>query len=221
MIPITISDDFAQRNITVSLGGLGCRLRVQESHPDLERALDDEIQIAHQQIEQTPISQWPPIEGTRKAYRALGKDPARYRPSAEALLRRVQSGKDIYRVNTVVDVNNLISIRTGYSIGAYDLSKVRGAIQFRRAAAGESYAGIGRGPLNLEGLPIFADDDGPFGSPTSDSERTCIDLTTQNLLMVLIGFGDAPGLREAMAHTIGALEVFCDAGDVEMSLLTG
>ncbi|CCQ73489.1 B3/4 domain-containing protein [Magnetospira sp. QH-2] len=218
---VSIAEDFAARQIAVSLGCLRCQVRVAETHPDLEKTLLDHMAEAHNRIAATPIAEWPAIQGTRRAYKALGKDPARYRPSAEALLRRIKSGKDLYRINTVVDVTNLISIRTGFSIGTYDLSKVAAPISFRRAGEGETYAGIGRGPLNLEGLPVFADQEGPFGSPTSDSERTCISMETRDLLMVLIGFGDQPTLREAMGHAVGALELFCGTDGVAVTLVTG
>lgn len=131
----------------------------------------------------------PPIEAARSLYRLLGKDPSRYRGSAEALARRILQGKPLYRVNNVVDLNNLISIRSLLPVGSYDRSKVRGDIDFRVGRAGESYKGIGKADINLEGLPIFSDEEGPFGSPTSDSERTMITSATSEVLTVIISFG--------------------------------
>jgi len=154
---IEISDDFTARGLTVRLGCVEAAVAVGPGGADLEAALDAAAEALPARLAGTPIAELPAVAATRRAYRALGKDPARYRPAAEALMRRVKQGKGLYRVNNVVDVNNLISLRTGFSIGTYDLERVRPPLLFRRAGEGETYAGIGRGPLNLEGLPVFAD----------------------------------------------------------------
>ncbi len=221
MTEITVSSDFAERGLHVSLGCLRCRISPQAPAGGLDTALEEAVAAARRRIAQEPIAEWLAIAGTRRAYRALGKDPARYRPSAEALLRRVKQDRDLYRINPVVDVTNLISIRTGYSIGCYDLDRVEGPITFRRAGAGETYRGIGRGDLNLEGLPVFADRRGPFGSPTSDSERTSIAGDTREVLMVLVGFDDTQELREAMGHAAGSLEMYAGADRVAVRLVNG
>ena len=134
------------------------------------------------------------ILATRAAYKALGKDPARYRGSAEALLRRVIAGKGLPRINAVVDIINLVSVESRLPIGLYDLAHVSGDIVFRAGRAGESYKGIGKYDLNLEGLPVFCDALGPHGSPTSDSERTMVTSETKNVLAVIISFGGKEGL---------------------------
>lgn len=134
------------------------------------------------------IRKHPVIEMTKRAYRNLGKDPNRYRPAAESLLRRLCLGKGLYNVNNVVDVLNLVSIKTGFSIGGYDRDIIQGPISFGVGQAGEAYTGIGRGALNIENLPVFRDKLGAFGTPTSDSVRTMITKKTQNLLMVIPAF---------------------------------
>jgi DNA/RNA-binding domain of Phe-tRNA-synthetase-like protein len=131
----------------------------------------------------------PEIAATRAAYKVLGKDPARYRGSAEALLRRVIAGKPLPRVNNIVDSINIISVESRLPIGLYDLAHVSGDVVFRRGTAGETYRGIGKYDLNLEGLPVFADSLGPHGSPTSDSERTMVTESTTDVLAVIISFG--------------------------------
>jgi len=136
----------------------------------------------------------PQILATRAAYKTLGKDPARYRGSAEALLRRVIAGKNLPRINAVVDIINLVSVESRLSIGLYDLAHVQGDIVFRAGRAGETYKGIGKYDLNLEGLPVFCDALGPHGSPTSDSERTMVTIETRNVLAVIISFGGEEGL---------------------------
>ncbi len=123
------------------------------------------------------------IKSTKNAYRKLGKDPNRYRPSAESLLRRVVQGKGLYKINNVVDLLNLLSITSGFSICGYDYEKIEGGICFQ-IGKNEIYEGIGRGELNIEDLPVFADSCGVFGSPTSDSVKTMIDDKTSKILFL-------------------------------------
>jgi DNA/RNA-binding domain of Phe-tRNA-synthetase-like protein len=144
------------------------------------------------------------VEATRAAYRALGKDPARYRNSAEALLRRAVGGKGLPQINAVVDVINLVSVESRLPVGLYDLGHVVGDIVFRPGRAGETYKGIGKYDLNLEGLPLFADTVGPHGSATSDSERTMVTAETKEILAIIVSFSGAENL-DRWTQRLGAL----------------
>lgn len=155
------------------------------------------------------------ILATRAGYKALGKDPARYRGSAEALLRRMIAGKGMPRINNVVDVINLVSAESRLSIGLYDLAHVESPIEFRAGRPGETYKGIGKYDLNLEGLPLFADRKGPHGSPTSDSERTMVTEATKRVLAIIISFAGPSALNDAIKRIKGHLELFCAARNVE------
>jgi len=137
------------------------------------------------------LTEQPEIREARKTYKMLGKDPSRYRVSSEALLRRILQGKGLYKVNNVVDCNNLISIETALPCGSYDMEKVRGDLVFRIGKVGESYEGIGKELINVENLPVFADSSGAFGSPTADSKRTMITENTTKVITVLISFSGA------------------------------
>lgn len=125
------------------------------------------------------------IQVSRSLYRALGIDPTKTRPSSEALLRRVLKGKDLYAVNTLVDVGNWVALDFLLSLGLYDRAKINGPITLRQGTEGESYAGIGKPPVHVAGRYVLADSEGPFGSPTSDSLRTSITLETHDALMVI------------------------------------
>mgnify|MGYP001768790917 CR=1 FL=1 len=162
------------------------------------------------------ISSLPAIQASRKAYKACGKDPARYRLSAEALLRRIVRGEELYRIGNLVDLLNLVSFTTGFSIGGYDADKIYGTVEFGIGQAGEPYAGIGRGELNIEGLPVFRDLTGAFGSPTSDSVRTCVDRNTRRFLMIIISFGVGHLLPEAENMAVQLLSEFADAKNLEV-----
>lgn len=96
------------------------------------------------------------IEATRRVYRACGKDPSRYRPASEALIRRMLQGKALYQIDTLVDLVNLASIAYGYSIGGFDADKFVGdTLTLGVGREGEPYEGIGRGMLNIAGLPCI------------------------------------------------------------------
>ena len=127
----------------------------------------------------------PGTEDARTLYKALGIDPTKTRPSNEALLRRVLKGESLYVVNTLVDSVNLVSLKVQLSFGCYDAARIEGAVSLRKGQAGESYEGIRKGPVNVEGRPVLVDATGPFGNPTSDSARTSITLETRSALVVV------------------------------------
>lgn len=166
------------------------------------------------------INKWEPIRATREAYKRLGKDPNRYRPSSEALRRRILRGLPLYRIDTLVDSINLISIRSGFSIGGFDAGKIQGDLQLGVGCEGEPYEGIGRGSLNIAGLPVYRDRIGGIGTPTSDEERTKIDLATRRLLMIINGYSGAPGLQEAGAYAAALLRRYVSATNLEAEQIT-
>lgn len=142
-----------------------------------------------------------PIQATREAYKLCGKDPSRYRPSAEALCRRILKGSPLYQIDTLVDLINLVSIASGYSIGGFDADKIAGdTLTLGIGRAGEPYEGIGRGPLNIEGMPVYRDAEGGIGTPTSDNERTKISPDTTRLLAIINGYSGEEGLFEARRY---------------------
>lgn len=129
------------------------------------------------------------IAATRRVYKACGKDPSRYRPASEALIRRVLQGKELYQRDTLVDLVNLASIAFGYSIGGFDADKFDGnTLTLGIGREGEPYEGIGRGMINIHGLPVYRDRNGGVGTPTSDNERTKMQLSTTHLVVLINGY---------------------------------
>jgi DNA/RNA-binding domain of Phe-tRNA-synthetase-like protein len=187
-------------------------------------ALWDEISahLAHltATIKPEQINTAPQIAAMRGAYKALGKDPSRYRGSAEALLRRVLSGKGLYQINSAVDINNLVSLESLNPAGTYDLGMITAPIELRIGAAGESYKGIGKDLINIESLPVFADATGPFGSPTSDSERAMVSLETRKVLMVVFSFTGPEGLDRWLQRPSELLRRYCSGEGIETSLVS-
>ena len=144
------------------------------------------------------IKNQPVIAATREAYKRCGKDPGRYRPSAEALRRRLMRGIPLYQIDTLVDAINLVSLRTGHSIGGFDADKIEGEfLELGIGKAEEPFEAIGRGMLNIEGLPVYRDAAGGIGTPTSDHERTKMNVETRHILAIVNGYNDKEGLAEA------------------------
>src|SRR5579859_4647071 len=186
--------------------GLGCvtaSVEAPGSPAELTAALKNCAQAILRLPEPRAVLESPQILATRAAYKALGKDPARYRGSAEALVRRVIAGKGLPQINAVVDIINLVSVESRLPIGLYDLAHVSGDIVFRAGLAGETYKGIGKYDLNLEGLPVFCDAVGPHGSPTSDSERTMVTSETKQVMAIIISFGGANAISSAPEKSLG------------------
>lgn len=156
----------------------------------------------------------PAIAATRDAYKRCGKDPSRYRPSAEALRRRLMRGLALYQIDTLVDLINLVSLRTGYSIGGFDADKIQGTdLVLGIGRTDEPFEGIGRGVLNIEGLPVYRDLTGGIGTPTSDNERTKMDLETRHILAIINGYNGSEGLKEAAEMTQDLLKKYAFSND--------
>lgn len=160
------------------------------------------------------------IAATRSVYKACGKDPSRYRPSGEALVRRVLQGKQLYQIDTLVDLINLASMKHGYSIGAFDADHFSGnTLILGIGREGEPYEGIGRGMINIAGLPVYRDEIGGVGTPTSDNERTKVSVGTTHLLVLVNGYdGNEQGVRDTAEFIIELLDKYCEAADSSYTL---
>jgi len=203
----------------VALGCVTARVQAPGSPPVLITELKNCEQGILRLPEPRAVLESPQILATRAAYKALGKDPARYRGSAEALLRRVIAGKGLPQINAVVDIINLVSVESRLPIGLYDLAHVQGDIVFRAGRAGETYKGIGKYDLNLEGLPVFCDALGPHGSPTSDSERTMVTSETKQVLAIIISFGGKERLDRWTQRMSELFQRFAAGQECETALI--
>ena len=151
--------------------------------------IHDLEQRLRQQLTTESLKTLPGIAATRAVYKKCGKDPSRYRPASEQLIRRMLQGKELYQIDTLVDLVNLASIAYGYSIGGFDADKMVGdTLTLSIGREGEPYEGIGRGMLNIAGLPVYRDAKGGVGTPTSDNERTKMTLHTTHLVVLINGY---------------------------------
>jgi DNA/RNA-binding domain of Phe-tRNA-synthetase-like protein len=195
-------------------------VRVEPSGTDLARAIHETCERKRAEFTVASLPEAEPVRAVRAMFREWGMDPSKYRPSSEALLRRAVQGKGLYFISNIVDIVNLGSIETGWPYGCYDRAKLRPPIVFRQGAAGESYERVGKEMWHLEGRPVLADADGPFGSPISDSVRTMITDSTENVLMVI--FAPAPArqdrVNEAVRRDSDRLRLFGHAAATRSSL---
>ena len=218
---ITISDSIQNACPDLKLAVISCEVRNPETSNDLWNDMEAEVQLILSKYTLEEINKRPEIAATRKAYKILGKDPNRYRPSAEALCRRIVRGIPIYKVSTLVDIINVVSIRSGFSIGGFDIDKIQGSIELGVGTDLDEFEAIGRGIMNVEGLPLYSDNLGGIGTPTSDHERTKITTDTTNLLMIINGYSGINELEKAVNHVYDLLLKYADLGQFDVSLLNG
>ena len=172
------------------------------------------------QYELLAINQRPAIAATRKLYKALGKDPGRYRVASEQLCRRIVKGLGLYRLTTLIDLVNLVSIKSGYAISGLDADKLAGdTLTLGVGRAGEEYHGIGRGLLNIEGMPVYRDAEGGVATPTSDEERTKFTLETVHVQININAFGPDMPIDEAVDWTRQLLVRYAQATEIETKIL--
>lgn len=184
--------------VNVTASSKNFKLFIERTHKETISSLQDRKE-----------SQFDIIKDTRSAYKICGKEPSRYRPSAEALLRRLRTKKELYEINNVVDAINLMSISTHFSIGGFDLDQIQGDIVCD-VGDSEPYEAIGRGHLNIEFMPGLRDKTGFFGTPTSDSVRTMVTSNTKTLLLVFYDFMRHPSLQNALDTGINLLQSHCN-----------
>ena len=166
------------------------------------------------------INKRPAVAATRRVYKHFGKDPNRYRVASEALCRRLIRGLGIYRLTTLVDLINLVSIRSGYPISALDADKLEGdSLSLGIGEEGEYYEGIGRGQLNIAGMPIYRDAKGGVATPTSDEERTKITELTTRVQININGYAEEMPMAECVDWVVTLLKKYAMATDIETQII--
>lgn len=217
---VMIDDNLFKTYPDIRLGLMQFHAEIQKTNDDFWNYMNSEVlPKVRQEVEGKEWSEIPGIRGSRAAYKAFGRNPGRYRVSSEALIRRVRRGDELYHINSVVDVNNLISITSGLSVGSYDIDKIQGPVTFRKAVAGEGYTGIGKDFLDMENMLVLADEAGIFGSSMSDSTRAMVTETTKNVLVVIYCFEKDIDLGKLVAEAEKAFAQFANATNIESQIL--
>lgn len=196
---------------------VGACVEAQVVNTPYNEALWQEIEAMgeryRQELTTESLKDMTSIAATRRVYKACGKDPSRYRPASEALIRRMLQGKELYQRDTLVDLVNLASIAFGYSIGGFDADRFVGdTLTLGIGREGEPYEGIGRGIINIHGLPVYRDAEGGVGTPTSDHERTKMTIDTRHLVVLINGYdGDEQRVRKNAEYIQELLRKYCQS----------
>ena len=181
----------------------------------LWQEIEDYSAYLRENLELSQVNKRPGIVATRNAYKACGTDPNRYRPSSEALCRRIVRGMELYKIDTLVDLVNLLSMKSGYSVSGFDRDKIAGdTLTIGVGEEGEPFEGIGRGPLNIAGMPVYRDAVGGIGTPTSDNERTKIDLNTTHAVICIHIYGLDMPVEEVISLTERLLTQYAAARNI-------
>lgn len=217
---VTIDEKILNVYPEIRLGVLQFQADVKAPDERFWAMMDDEvIPQVRAKIDGKEWSQIPGVKGSRAAYKAFGRNPDRYRVSSEALLRRVRRGDALYQINSVVDVNNLISIQSGLSVGAYDNNQISCSVILRKAEQGEGYTGIGKDFLDMENMLVLADDHDIFASSMSNSKRTMVTESTKNVLVVIYCFEEDIDLASLLIEAKTAFEKYASAKHVETQII--
>lgn len=221
MLPKIIIDERIKKACPgMRVGLIRAKVTNCETSPELWAEIERESEAVIAKYELLEINKRPAVAQTRALYRALGKDPNRYRVASEALCRRVIRGLGLYRIDTLVDLINLVSMKSGYPISGLDADKLVGdTLTMGVGEEGEEYNGIGRGLLNISGMPVYRDEVSGVATPTSDEERTKITLDTCTLQMNINGFGEEMPMEETVAWSVELLRKYAGATEVETEIV--
>jgi len=218
MKKVVLSKDLKEKVPDYCLAVMSFEIKIEGTSDSLKdeiRKVENEV-IKDLTLEN--LLKQPRIEAARVGYRRLGKDPSRYRLATEALLRRLIKGNGLYFINNAVDIGNILSVRTQRSVAVLDEDKIIGDILIRIGEE-EPYEGIGRGNINIKNIPVYCDQIGPFGTPTSDTPRTRITEQTSNVLLFITSFNGKDGLEEDVAMAKELFTHFAEVSNFSLEIV--
>lgn len=179
---------------------------------DLTELSGQVAEAARRRFDGKPLAEHPTAAALRRLFRAAGCDPTRYRPSSEALLRRVLKGNTLPSIHPLVDLNNCLSMELAVPACVLADGSFSSPVTLRAGRAGETYESL-RGPFKLEGKPVLADAAGPFGTPITDSERVKVTGETRGAWLVaylprgVVPTGAVPEVLEELVERVDGLRV--------------
>lgn len=220
VIEITVNQDIRDLFPNIRVGVLTGKVTNSDNKDELWSEIQKISAELKQKHEFESIREIPPIKSGKQAYRLLGKDPNRYRISAEAMTRRIVKGNSLYHINTLVDTLNLVSLKSGVTIGGFDLNRISGPICMGIGEENEEFEAIGRGELNIHRLPVYRDSHGAIGSPTSDCTRTMMIPETEKFLMLITDFFNELFIEPVISDLVTKLTKYAKGTDFEESIIS-
>ena len=219
MVNISIEEVLKDKCPDLALGVIFCSVENYTYSKELWLEIEFECERIKKNYELSTVKTQPQIAATRYAYKRTGKDPNRYRPATDSLYRRIVKGYELYPITVLVDLVNLVALKSGYSIGGFDAAKVKGQVTAGIGRKNEKYEGIGRGLLNVEGLPILRDKKGGIGTPTSDEVRTAISKDTKKFFMNINGYTGKNDLLPVMDDAVELLKKYVSGNDLKTAIV--
>lgn len=220
MIEIAVCQELAIVCPAIALGCIQAKVQVTSSSDELWKEIDEYCAVLRKDIQLEDIAALPGIHAGREVYKRLGKAPSKYRLSSEALLRRVLQGKGVYKVNNIVDINNLISLKSMLPVGSYHVKNLVPPVALTVGKPGAQYKGIGKELINIENLPVLTDAEGSFGSPTSDSERAMITGEVKEIVMCIFSFNGIAHVEECLHYAGALLEKYARGQELQTKIVT-
>lgn len=218
MINIQINKKLKELCPPLKLGCIEADIKVEKSTISLLNEINDCCKNIINEIKLEDLSSVMQIKCGRELYKALGKAPGKYRMSSEALIRRILQGKGIYQINNIVEINNLISLKSKLPVGSYNIENLKEYITLTIGEENAKYKGIGKDLINIENLPVLCDSLGPFGSPTSDSERAMITKKAKHILMIIFSF-DSSEINEHLDFAEHLLKTYANGNNIESKII--
>lgn len=219
MFEVSINAELKEKCPELALGTIFCKVENYTYSKGLWLEIEDVCAQIRETYDLSTVKTHPQIAATREAYKNTGKDPNRYRPATDSLYRRIVKGIELYPINVLVDIVNLVALKSGYSIGGFDADKIKGNVIAGIGKKNEPYEGIGRGELNVEGLPILRDNKGGIGTPTSDEVRTSISYKTQLFYMNINGYTGKQDLLPVIDYSVDLLKRYVAGSDFTTKII--
>lgn len=219
MIEVKISDELKEVCSSITLGCIQASVKVESSSESLLKEINKYCEELTEKISLEDIASLPRIKDAREVYKKLGKAPSKYRVSSEALMRRILQKKGLYKINNIVEINNLISLKSDFSVGSYNVENIQSPICLTIGEEGQKYKGIGKELINIESLPVLSDAISTFGSPTSDSERAMITNQVNEIIMCIYSFSGKEEVEEYLNYAKELLEMYADAKNISVKVI--
>ncbi len=219
MIDIVICEKLKEVCPKMTLGCIQAHVNVESSNDSLWKEINGYCDVLKKEIHIEELASLPRIKDGREVYKKLGKVPSKYRLSSEALIRRILQGKGVYKINNIVDINNLISLKSKFPVGSYNIKNLHLPISLMVGKEGEQYKGIGKENISIENLPVLTDSISSFGSPTSDSERAMITNNVIEILMCIYSFSSKTYIEEYLEYGKQLLERYANGKEVTYKII--
>ncbi|WP_407407233.1 B3/4 domain-containing protein [Peribacillus sp.] len=173
-------------------------------------------------LEEKELTDFPGIKEWREIFKMTGTNPSRYRPSVEALYRRVKKQNYLSPIHSAIDLNNFFSLLYEVPIGIYDADALSGDLSIKIGGSPDQYPGLNGRVNSMENMIVSADDDGAFGSPYVDSERTKVTEDTKHAIQIIYLQAKTP-IKEAKQLTKSLMDMFLEihGGEGSFSVLEG